>query len=103
MPSNINPNLSASRNSAPVRIALTVTFATGKFTVKKGATTLINAVTYLHGGKLVPDDALAALRALGPYDTGALVDFTMPLSGGGSRIETYPITHGMKHGATYNG
>lgn len=92
MTTNINPNLSATKNGAPPRIPLTVTFASGTFTVKKsGGTTLLTSAT----SKGLHSAALAAYREQGPYDNSAWVDFYMPLNNGGSYVEPYMIEFGL--------
>jgi hypothetical protein len=88
---NISPNLYATKNGATPRITLTVTFAAGTFTVKRGATTITTATS----AKGLHEAAHAVLRAAGPYDPSTWVDYIMPLNGGGTRTESRLITDGM--------
>lgn len=97
MTTNIDPNISATKNGAPPRILVNVTFATGTFTAKNVAgTTLATNATQ----KGLVDKVLAALRAAGPYSNGAWVDFHMPLNTG-SYIESVMIEQGMKLSTQY--
>lgn len=82
--------------------ALTITAGTSGGTAS-GAT-LTGGLALVTG--LVDHDgpfgkSCAALRALGPYDNSAWVEFLMPLVGGGVVLQSFPITHGIKASTQY--
>lgn len=98
MTSNIDPNLYATKNGAPPRIPLVVTFASGTFTVKNSAGATINTATTAKG---IHAASLAILRQQGPYDNSAWVDFYMPLNNGGSYVESFMIEFGLTASTQY--
>jgi hypothetical protein len=98
--SPISPNLYASTHQSPPRIPVMVTVSAQDTWTVRDATgaILVNAVKDTSG----PFDATCdAIRASGPYDPSAWVDFYMPLNNGGTVTQSYQINWGIEAAGRY--